>query len=257
MSEFSVDHGDQRVALLGLYDTALLEVYGYLCIALRIRVDRGGPDVGDVPRRRRRRETDMIRELTVAWLIGVARNKLVDHWRRQRAREQGAAAPWATMPRPMPRSSGTCNSTRRSRTRSSASLGTHHRSVFTLRYLDGLPVREVAHHTGTDRGRHRGAVGAGPCRVPRDLRVRARRSRGGLTMTDPFEALRTPHQPYRPRPRLRAGSCAPSWSRSSVLAPMRSRSSTCPRGRPCPLLPSPPRPPPPLPQPSRPATRRC
>jgi RNA polymerase sigma-70 factor, ECF subfamily len=33
-----------------------------------------------------------------------------------------------------------------------ASLGTHHRSALTLRYLDGLPVREVAHHLGRSEG---------------------------------------------------------------------------------------------------------
>ena len=33
-----------------------------------------------------------------------------------------------------------------------ASLGTHHRSALTLRYLDGLPVHEVAHQLGRTEG---------------------------------------------------------------------------------------------------------
>src|SRR6516162_3447905 len=45
------------------------------------------------------------------------------------------------------------------------------------------------------RARHRGAAGAGARRVPPDLR-----GRGGLAMTDPFEALREPVTPVDPDP---------------------------------------------------------
>ncbi len=33
-----------------------------------------------------------------------------------------------------------------------ATLGGHHRGALTLRYLDGLPVREVASHLGRTEG---------------------------------------------------------------------------------------------------------
>src|ERR1700704_848604 len=48
---------------------------------------------------------------------------------------------------------------------------------------------------GPHRARHRGAAGAGPDRVPPDLP-----GRGGLAMTDPFEALREPVTPADPDP---------------------------------------------------------
>src|SRR5712671_6975216 len=48
---------------------------------------------------------------------------------------------------------------------------------------------------GPHRARHRGAAGASPRRVPPDLR-----GRGGLAMTDPFEALREPVTPVDPDP---------------------------------------------------------
>src|SRR3984957_12045986 len=49
--------------------------------------------------------------------------------------------------------------------------------------------------TGPHRPRHRGAARAGPRRVPPDLR-----GRGGLVMTDPFEALREPVTSATPDP---------------------------------------------------------
>jgi RNA polymerase sigma-70 factor, ECF subfamily len=81
-------------------------------------------------------------EVTVAWLVGVARHKLADHWRRTAREQRGLAAvavlaeeagdPWdqhldvqvahaalARLPWPQ-------------------------RAALTLRYLDGLPVAEVA-----------------------------------------------------------------------------------------------------------------
>src|ERR1700728_898473 len=66
--------------------------------------------------------------------------------------------------------------------------------------------------SGPRPARHRGAAGAGPRRVPPDLR-----GRGGLAMTDPFEALREPVTPVDPDPdfagrlrvRLARGGFAP------------------------------------------------
>ena len=78
-------------------------------------------------------------EPTVAWLIGVARHKLVDHWRRLPARS--AAAGGRSNPRGTT-TRGTLTSKRGRPTRPWP-LVPHHRGALTLRYLDGLPVPEV------------------------------------------------------------------------------------------------------------------
>src|SRR5690349_9936496 len=65
---------------------------------------------------------------------------------------------------------------------------------------------------GPHRARHRGAAGAGPRRVPPDLR-----GRGGLAMKDPFEALREPVTPVDPDPGF-AGRLRTRLSRE-VFAP--------------------------------------
>lgn len=84
--------------------------------------------------------------LGTAWLIGVARHKLVDHWRRQQREERGLRTvsrdraehddPWELQLDVM------CAR------QAMSELGPHHRSALTLRYLDGLPVAEVARHLG-------------------------------------------------------------------------------------------------------------
>ncbi|HET8930336.1 MAG TPA: sigma factor, partial [Acidimicrobiales bacterium] len=79
---------DQRQALVDLYDSAVSEVYGYLlarCGSVVVAEDLTSETfmaAVDAVRR------GTVPELSVAWLIGVARHKLVDHWRRTgRARE--------------------------------------------------------------------------------------------------------------------------------------------------------------------------
>jgi RNA polymerase sigma-70 factor (ECF subfamily) len=127
--------GDPRQGLLELYDEALPQVYGYLlsrcgqrALAEDLTAETFLAAVGtDGP-------------LTVGWLIGVARHKLADHWRRQAreerglslVREEAAADPW----------DGVLDAVTAREVL--ARLGPHHRLALTLRYLDGLPVPEVA-----------------------------------------------------------------------------------------------------------------
>jgi RNA polymerase sigma-70 factor (ECF subfamily) len=81
---------------------------------------------------------------SIPWLIGVARHKLADHWRRIEREQRGLRLldrepadvedPWETV-------------VDRLRAREVLDrLGAHHRAALTLRYLDGLPVPEVAGH---------------------------------------------------------------------------------------------------------------
>jgi len=125
--------------LLSLYDRALPEVYGYLLArcgqralaedltaetflaAVRAEADEGGPT-------------------TVPWLIGTARHKLVDHWRRRDREErglrlidgQGTEDPW----------DAELDALRAAEVLDRLSSG--HRAALTLRYLDDLPVPQVA-----------------------------------------------------------------------------------------------------------------
>lgn len=134
---------DQGPALLDLYDRALPQVYGYLasrCGSASVAEDLTSETflaAVDAVRRRR------VPELTVAWLIGVARHKLVDHWRR-REREARSLQAVETDPLDAPEDEWDVHLDAVTAHRTLATLGAHHRSALTLRYLDGLPVREVA-----------------------------------------------------------------------------------------------------------------
>lgn len=148
VSDFSATP-DQRRALVDLYDSALADVYGYLasrCGSASLAEDLTSETflaAVDAVRR------GAVPELTVAWLIGVARHKLVDHWRRQE-REQRVSE------RADPPSATTDDWDVRLDVMAAhetlGELGGHHRSALTLRYLDGLPVREVAQTLGRTEG---------------------------------------------------------------------------------------------------------
>jgi RNA polymerase sigma-70 factor, ECF subfamily len=146
------DDSRQGRALLALYDRALPEVYGYL--AARCGSERVAEDLTaetflaavDAVQR------DNVPDLTIAWLIGVARHKLVDHWRR-RARETRALAAVADDPtRETERDDWDVTLDAMLAQEALQALGAHHRSALTLRYLDGLPVREVAEYIGRTVG---------------------------------------------------------------------------------------------------------
>jgi len=137
---------DPRRELLELYDRALPDVYGYLLSRC------GSPAVAeDLTSETFLAAVDAVRrgtvaDLTVAWLIGVARHKLVDHWRRQ-AREDAADLTPAA-----PLDEWDVHLDQFVAHATLAEIGPHHRSALTLRYLDGLPVREVAACLGRTEG---------------------------------------------------------------------------------------------------------
>jgi RNA polymerase sigma-70 factor (ECF subfamily) len=137
---------DPGSALLDLYDAALPEVYGYLLSRCGQR-----PLAEDLTAETFLAAVEAVRRhpppsLTVAWLIGVARHKLVDHWRRSAREQSGLRALDGTADRADDPWDERLDALA-ART-VLATLGPHHRAALTLRYLDGLPVREVAGHLG-------------------------------------------------------------------------------------------------------------
>jgi RNA polymerase sigma-70 factor, ECF subfamily len=135
-------HRDPGFALLELYDAALPEVYGYLlsrcgqrALAEDLTAETFLAAVDACQR-------STAPELSIAWLIGVARHKLADHWRRAAREERGLRVvagertepndPWDQRLDVLV-ARGVL-----------AELGPHHRAALTLRYLDGLPVADVA-----------------------------------------------------------------------------------------------------------------
>ena len=136
--------------VVAIYRRALPQVYGYLlprCGSAALAEDLTAEAFMAAITASRQ---GGVAEVNVAWLIGVARHKLVDHWRRS-ARDQrnlavaeqmsdGRDDPWeqhldtAVMHIALAR------------------LSAHQRVALTLRYLDGLSVSEVAEHL--DRSVH-------------------------------------------------------------------------------------------------------
>ncbi len=138
------DAADARGELLALYDTALPEVYGYLlrrCGSVQLAEDLTSETfIAAVDAIRR----GTVPSLRVAWLIGVARNKLVDHWRRMEREQRTLSALDGDVASTIDEwdavlDAGVAHAVL-------ASLGPHHRSALTLRYLDALPVVDVARH---------------------------------------------------------------------------------------------------------------
>jgi RNA polymerase sigma-70 factor, ECF subfamily len=135
---------DPAFGLLELYDDALPHVYGYLlarCGDTGLAEDLTAESfLAAVHAVRKPGAPDP----SIPWLIGVARHKLADHWRRVEREQRGLRLldsepariddPWETVVDQI-------------RARDVLDrLGAHHRAALTLRYLDGLPVPEVARH---------------------------------------------------------------------------------------------------------------
>jgi RNA polymerase sigma-70 factor (ECF subfamily) len=137
---------DPGAGLLTLYDEALPAVYGYLLARCG-----GRATAEELTSETFLAAVDSVRAgarppLSVPWLIGIARHKLVDHWRRQAREErslralgeplEGIEDPWDV---------------RLDAVRARAvlaELAPHHRAALTLRYLDDLPVPQVAELLG-------------------------------------------------------------------------------------------------------------
>jgi RNA polymerase sigma-70 factor (ECF subfamily) len=127
--------------LLALYDEALPQVYGYLLSRCRTQ-----PLAEDLTAETFLEAVDAARRvdpphIDTAWLIGVARHKLVDHWRRAAREERGLRA-IGESPVVDDRWDEQLDAFQARQTLDR--LGPHHQAVLTLRYLDDLPVPQVA-----------------------------------------------------------------------------------------------------------------
>jgi len=129
-----------------LYDHALPEVYGYLrsrCDSTALAEELTSSTFVQAALVTSR--GDHV-DLSVGWLITVARNKLIDHWRRQAVADRSLVLleggrielvdPWVEV----------LDQTRAAQVLKA--IHPHYRGVLTLRYLDDLSVPECAEILG-------------------------------------------------------------------------------------------------------------
>ena len=133
-------------AVLAIYRVALPQVYGYLlprCGSAALAEDLTSETfLAAVNASRQGRLT----EVSTAWLVGVARHKLVDYWRRLEREQRSRAAaesPAADIDDPWDEWLDA-----EAVYAALAHLPVPQRAALTLRYLDGLPVADVAEHLG-------------------------------------------------------------------------------------------------------------
>ena len=128
--------------LLSLYDRALPEVYGYLLARcgqralaedLTAETFLAAVRAGDVP-------------ISVGWLIGTARHKLVDHWRRVEREDRGLRLLDGGRPDTEDPWDAELDALRARQVLDR--LGPAHRAALVLRYLDDLTVAQVAEALG-------------------------------------------------------------------------------------------------------------
>ena len=85
-------------------------------------------------------------DISVGWLMTVARHKLVDHWRRREREERSLRLSHDGTSEVFEPWNAQIESTHAQAVL--ATLAPQHRAALTLRYLDGLPVVQVAEALG-------------------------------------------------------------------------------------------------------------
>jgi RNA polymerase sigma-70 factor (ECF subfamily) len=133
--------------LLARYDEILPQVYGYVLRRVRNRTDAEDltaeafmAAVSSIGR-------GQVDEVTPAWLIGIARHKLADHWRRAEREQRRLTAVASNEPDEVGDPWNVELDLLDARDVLGA-LGAHHRAALTLRYVDDLTVPAVAELLG-------------------------------------------------------------------------------------------------------------
>lgn len=132
--------------MLAIYQEALPRVYGYLtsrCGSAALAEDLASETFLAAVNASRQ---GSLTEVSTAWLVGVARHKLVDHWRRLEREQRSNASAVATV-------TGIDDPWDEWLDTDAAYAALAHlpgsqRAALTLRYLDGLPVADVAELLG-------------------------------------------------------------------------------------------------------------
>jgi RNA polymerase sigma-70 factor, ECF subfamily len=132
--------------VVAIYRAALPQVFGYLlprCGSVVVAEDLTAETFMAAVAAVRQGQ---VQDVTIGWLVGVARHKLVDHWRRAGREQRGLAAvereqsdledPWDEVL--------DLHAAHAALWR----LSVPQRLALTLRYLDGLSVPEVAEQLG-------------------------------------------------------------------------------------------------------------
>jgi RNA polymerase sigma-70 factor (ECF subfamily) len=202
--------------VVAIYRVALPQVYGYLlprCGSVVLAEDLTAETFMAAVVAVRQGQ---VREVTVAWLLGVARHKLVDHWRRVAREQRGLAA----VERDQEHADDPWDEVFDTQAAHSAlsRLSVPQRLALTLRYLDGLSVPEVAQELG--RSLH----------ATETLLVRARGAATGLRGVLPRAQSMTSLQRSRrcvEQGRDSARTSPPGWpsTRSCWRTPPATRSS--------------------------------
>ncbi len=132
--------------VLAIYREALPQVYGYLlprCGSASLAEDLASETFLAAVNASRR---GSLTEVSTAWLVGVARHKLVDYWRRLEREQRSIAAVEASVAEvddPWDEWLDT-----EAAFAALALLPVPQRAALTLRHVDGLGVAAVAEHLG-------------------------------------------------------------------------------------------------------------
>lgn len=138
------DPAEAAKALLDLYDDALPQVHAYLSRRCRGRLVAEELCSEVFLAAVRATKAGKVNEVTVAWLIGIARHKLVDHWRAEEREQRRLKAVAGQLDDEVDAWDAVVD--RQLADEVLATLAPQYRAALTLRYLDALPVAAVADH---------------------------------------------------------------------------------------------------------------